>query len=131
VLVVSNTGNFPKPFAVKYHGKFFQTAIPRSQWELMSGRRVLQLVRRWGFTAGLLAALCRRLRRQRAKPEFGPNVLIFDPSMPSQEIQKRINAVYATQEHNEFGPEPERVRVLATGKGTVFPDDHWTRSDDL
>jgi glucosylceramidase len=28
VLVVSNTGNFPKPFAVKYHGKFFQTAIP-------------------------------------------------------------------------------------------------------
>jgi glucosylceramidase len=28
VLVVSNTGNFPKPFAVKYHGKFFQTAMP-------------------------------------------------------------------------------------------------------
>jgi glucosylceramidase len=28
VLVVSNTGNFPKPFAVKYHGKTFQTALP-------------------------------------------------------------------------------------------------------
>src|SRR3984957_13704056 len=28
VLVVSNTGNFAKPFAVKYHGKFFQTALP-------------------------------------------------------------------------------------------------------
>jgi len=28
VLVVSNTGNFPKSFAVNYHGKFFQTAIP-------------------------------------------------------------------------------------------------------
>ena len=28
VLVVSNTGNFPKPFAVKYHGKFFQTVLP-------------------------------------------------------------------------------------------------------
>jgi glucosylceramidase len=28
VLVVSNTGNFPKPFAVKYHGRFFQTLIP-------------------------------------------------------------------------------------------------------
>ena len=28
VLVVSNTGNFPKPFAVKYHGKFFQTMMP-------------------------------------------------------------------------------------------------------
>ena len=28
VLVVSNTGNFPKPFAVKYQGKVFQTAMP-------------------------------------------------------------------------------------------------------
>ena len=28
VLVVSNTGNFPKPFAVKYHAKLFPTALP-------------------------------------------------------------------------------------------------------
>ena len=28
VLVVSNTGNFPKSFAVKYHGTFFQTMMP-------------------------------------------------------------------------------------------------------
>src|SRR5579863_1920387 len=28
VLVVSNTGNFLKPFAVKYHGKVFQTLLP-------------------------------------------------------------------------------------------------------
>ncbi len=28
VLVVSNTGNFPKTFAVKYNGKVFQTAMP-------------------------------------------------------------------------------------------------------
>ena len=28
VLVVSNTGNFPKSFAVKYHGKIFQTVMP-------------------------------------------------------------------------------------------------------
>jgi glucosylceramidase len=28
VLVVSNTGNFPKPFAVQYHGKFFPTTMP-------------------------------------------------------------------------------------------------------
>ena len=27
-LVVSNTGYFPKPFAVKYHGKAFQTVLP-------------------------------------------------------------------------------------------------------
>jgi glucosylceramidase len=28
VLVVSNTGNFPKSFAVKYHGKVFETGLP-------------------------------------------------------------------------------------------------------
>ena len=28
VLVVSNTANFAKPFAVRYHDKFFQTALP-------------------------------------------------------------------------------------------------------
>src|SRR5579863_4879622 len=28
VLVVSNTANFPKSFAVKYHGKVFQTLLP-------------------------------------------------------------------------------------------------------
>jgi len=67
-----------------------------------------------GFTAGLLAATVPApLAAKRAKPEFGPNLLIFDPSTPSQEIQKRINAVYATQEHNEFGPERKRVRVLS------------------
>ena len=28
VLVVSNTANFPKSFAVKYHDAFFQTMLP-------------------------------------------------------------------------------------------------------
>jgi hypothetical protein len=28
-----------------------------------------------------------------AKPEFGPNVLIFDPAMPSQAIQKQIESL--------------------------------------
>jgi hypothetical protein len=37
-----------------------------------------------------------------AKPEFGANVLIFDPSMRSKEIQKQIDAVYAKQQHNEL-----------------------------
>jgi len=30
-----------------------------------------------------------------AKPEFGPNVLIYGSSMSSQAIQKKIKAVYA------------------------------------
>jgi len=68
----------------------------------MSGRRAVRLLRLLGFTAGLLAAALPAPAAKRAKPEFGPNVLIFDPSMPSQAIQKQIDAAYAVQEHNEF-----------------------------
>src|ERR1700733_2325849 len=67
----------------------------------MSGRFVLRLLARCGVIAGLLAAAL-PLATKGAKPVFGPNVLIFDPSMPAQVIQKQIDAVYATQGHNEF-----------------------------
>jgi hypothetical protein len=40
-----------------------------------------------------------------ATPDFGPHVLIFDPSMPTAEMQGRIDAVFARQEANQFGPE--------------------------
>jgi len=39
-----------------------------------------------------------------AKPDFGPNVLLFDPSMPSSSIQDQIDKVYAVQRQSEFGP---------------------------
>ena len=39
----------------------------------------------------------------RAQPDFGPNVLIFNPSLPAAAIQKQIDAVYAIQRRNEFG----------------------------
>jgi hypothetical protein len=78
----------------------------------MSGRRALQLLRRWGLTATLATAALPSLAAKGAKPEFGPNVLIFDPSMPSQAIQKQIDAVHATQEHNEFGTQRNALLFL-------------------
>ena len=36
-------------------------------------------------------------------PDFGPNVLVFRPSLPAAEIQKQIDKVYAIQQHSEFG----------------------------
>ncbi len=84
----------------------------------MSGRRALPLLTRWGFTAGLLAAALPALAAKSAKPVFGPNVLIFDPSMPSQAIQKQIDAVYATQRHNEFGPQRNAL-VFLPGRYSV------------
>ncbi len=38
-------------------------------------------------------------------PDFGPNVLIFDPSMPSEAIQSALDALFQQQEENQFGPE--------------------------
>jgi len=38
------------------------------------------------------------------RPDLGPNVLIFTPSMPAAEIQQQIDKVYAMQQHSEFGP---------------------------
>jgi hypothetical protein len=37
------------------------------------------------------------------KPNFGPNVLIFNSSMPAAAIQEQIENVYATQRNNQFG----------------------------
>jgi len=37
--------------------------------------------------------------------DFGPNVFVFDPSMPSAQIQQQIDKVYAIEQHAEFGPE--------------------------
>ncbi len=37
-------------------------------------------------------------------PDFGPNVMIFDPSMPTSEIQAAFDAIHARQVDNEMGP---------------------------
>jgi len=37
------------------------------------------------------------------KPDFGPNVLIFDSSMPAAAIQEQVNKVYAVQQNSQFG----------------------------
>jgi hypothetical protein len=38
-----------------------------------------------------------------ATPDFGPNVVVFDPSMSAASIQSTLDATYATQQNNEFG----------------------------
>ncbi len=39
-----------------------------------------------------------------AVPDFGPNVIIFDPSMPTADIQATVDAIYAHQVDDEMGP---------------------------
>jgi hypothetical protein len=37
------------------------------------------------------------------QPDFGPNVMIFDPSMPTSQIQAAVDAVATQQVPNQFG----------------------------
>src|SRR5207237_603215 len=61
-----------------------------------------------------------------AKPEFGPNVMVFDSSMPSQAIKKQIDAVYATQEHNEFGQQRNALLFLPGDYSVDVPVGFYT-----
>src|SRR5262245_64792783 len=38
-----------------------------------------------------------------AQPDFGPNVKIFDPSMPTSQIQATVDAIANQQVDNEMG----------------------------
>ncbi|WP_190273721.1 coagulation factor 5/8 type domain-containing protein [Granulicella mallensis] len=49
---------------------------------------------------------------QQAKPEFGPNVMVFSPSMTPEAIQAQIDKVYTVQQRNEFGPERNALLFL-------------------
>jgi hypothetical protein len=44
------------------------------------------------------------LAQPQSQPDFGSNVIIFDPSMSTSEIQARVNEVYAQQVNDEMGP---------------------------
>ncbi|MGA7339979.1 MAG: coagulation factor 5/8 type domain-containing protein [Terracidiphilus sp.] len=55
------------------------------------------------FTASLTCSAAAPVVAPSSKPELGPNVLVFGPSMPEAEIQKKIDAVYAVEQHSEFG----------------------------
>jgi hypothetical protein len=47
-----------------------------------------------------------------AAPDLGPNVLLFSPSMAPSTMQRQIDAIYATQQHNEFGSQRNALLFL-------------------
>lgn len=69
-----------------------------------------------GLLVCTLAALAWRLALAAAyagnatpSPDFGPNVLIVDPSMAAADIQSRLDAIYARQEANQFGSDRNAI----------------------
>jgi Pectate lyase superfamily protein len=53
--------------------------------------------------AGLLASFAVAGTTSAAEPDLGSNVMIFDPSMPTSQIQAAVDAVSGQQVSNQFG----------------------------
>jgi hypothetical protein len=62
-----------------------------------------------------------------ATPDFGPNVLVFNSSMPPATIQAQIDRVYATQRRNEFGPERNALFFLPGNYNVDVPVGFYTQ----
>jgi hypothetical protein len=72
----------------------------RNQVEVMVSRVSIRIT---VLLSLLVSCACARAAAAPKQPDFGANVLIFNPSMPAKQIQQQIDAVYAVQEHSEFG----------------------------
>lgn len=65
-------------------------------------------------------------------PDFGSNVIIFDPSMPTAEIQATVDAIAAQQTSNEFGSQRYALLFRPGTYGTpadplVIPVGYYTQ----
>ena len=63
------------------------------------------------------------VRHHRPAPDFGPNVTIFDPSMPTSEIEATINGIWEQQRDSEMGS--DRYSLL------FMPGEYGTDEDPL
>ena len=66
----------------------------------------------FGLLLGIFTGIGVPVIAQQTKPDFGPNVQVFNPSMPAKDIQAQIDKVYAVQQRNEFGPERNALLFL-------------------
>ena len=52
-------------------------------------------------------------------PDLGPNVKVFDPSMPTSDIQAAVDAIYAQQVNNEMGSQRYALLFKPGSYGTA------------
>ncbi len=87
--------------------------------------RGLGAVMELGLILALAAYSARPVRA--ADPDFGPNVLVFKPSMPAAAIQERIDKVYAVQANSEFGPARNALLFLPGDYKVDVPIGYYTQ----
>jgi len=71
------------------------------RWSVRRAVRVLVTVVL--ATSGLSATVQADEAPHVGQPSFGPNVLVFDPTMPTSQIQATVDSIFAQQVDNEFG----------------------------
>jgi len=69
----------------------------------------------------LVALVCGGSAVAAPAPDLGPNVVVFDPSMPTSQIQATVDAISTQQVSNQFGT--ERYALLFQ-PGTYGSSDH-------
>ncbi|HEY4355341.1 MAG TPA: coagulation factor 5/8 type domain-containing protein [Acidobacteriaceae bacterium] len=84
------------------------------------------------FLSALLVVSAANLFAAEPKqPDFGPNVLVFSPATPTAEMQAAIDKIYATQQHNEFGPERNAIFFLPGEYKLDLPIGFYTEAAGL
>lgn len=63
------------------------------------------VVKRFGLLVGVVAFSVSVAMAAEKTPEFGPNVMVFSPTMSAVAIQAAIDKAYEVEKKNEFGPE--------------------------
>ncbi|OLB65624.1 MAG: adenylyl cyclase [Actinobacteria bacterium 13_2_20CM_2_72_6] len=91
---------------------------PFPWWRLAT---VAVLVAATALSGGPAAAAPAHRPPTSGQPDFGPNVKIFDPTMPTGEIQATVDAIAAQQVDNEMGT--QRYALLFK-PGTYGTPDH-------
>ncbi|MFZ0734288.1 MAG: coagulation factor 5/8 type domain-containing protein [Candidatus Sulfotelmatobacter sp.] len=61
------------------------------------------------------------------KPDLGPNVLVFDPTMPQADMQQQIDKIYAVERRNEFGLERYAILFLPGEYHLTVPVGFYTQ----
>jgi hypothetical protein len=82
----------------------------------------------WRFTMVLAAALAlagaggaTASRSAAGTPDFGPNVLIFDPSMSTDQIKKQVDPIATQQISNQFGSQRYALLFAPGTYGSSVP----------
>ena len=112
----------------KYHGEGERGGLKAS---MLRCRCYLNLsfVAVLPFAAALLPAAVQGSGRavDRKPPDFGPDVAVFSPSTPTAQIQERIDAVYAAQQHAEFGSQRNAFLFLPGDYKVDIPVGFYTQ----